>query len=109
MRVLGGIGSVLAALTLVAAVVASAGAAAGSKGGFTITCAWIAHHPDQARALGVGCGSDQLEAPSTVTPAANGCQYVPSGVNRIGPGVSARSTAEYSGSWAWSGYLPQVP
>jgi hypothetical protein len=107
-------------VTLASIAVAPAFAGGGGPPKGIYTCDWIAAHPAAAAAARVTCDaavfssglSSQAGAPtgSASTPAtpdtidANGCQHVPNGGGRVGKGVFAWSTYEYSNQWAFNGF-----
>jgi hypothetical protein len=99
------------------AIVAPAFARSGGPPNGIYTCGWIAANPAAAAQTRVTCDaavfsaglSSQSSAPtgSALTPNtidANGCQHVPNGGGRVGKGVFAWSTYEYSNQWAFNGF-----
>lgn len=101
------------------AAVAPASARGGPPHGI-YTCDWIAAHPAEAAQARVTCDASVFFAGLSsqgTTPAgtasvpntpdtidANGCQHVPNGGGRVGKGVFAWSTYEYSNQWAFNGF-----
>ncbi|HZM74964.1 MAG TPA: hypothetical protein VFC19_04510 [Candidatus Limnocylindrales bacterium] len=78
------------------------------------TCDWIAAHPAAAAQAHVTCdaavfqaavSSPAIEAP--ITPDAEGCQWLPSSVGRVGQGVFAWSAFEYANRWTYVGFYGQ--
>jgi hypothetical protein len=79
------------------------------------TCSWIADHRAAAKRAGVSCDPADFfsgqhvsaREPGSVTALSQGCTNVPVGGGRVGQGVFAWTTYQYSNKWGWYGrYSP---
>jgi len=106
-----GAGSVVVALAVTAALVASVSVASAAgrepaPPGGVFTCEWIAAHPSAAAAARVTCDPTTFfaaTAPSSSAarlPLSQGCASVPSS-GSVGQGVFAWSSYQYSTFWGW--------